>query len=385
MKTSIKSQIETQCDQGLSEFEAISEFVFAHPEPGGKEEVCARYLSDRLEQNGFKVWRAYQGMPTAFRAEWGSGPVTIAFLAEYDALPGYGPGHDEWAHACGHNWISATALGSAITLSRVFSSRDIRLVVFGTPAEETLGGKCELVQNGAFDGVDFVLQAHLGGHTMVRPKTQAMDSIEFSFFGRAAHAAMSPEQGINALEAVLLLFQGINARRPYWKKSASVAGIITDGGQACNIVPDYAACRFYVRAATRQEVETLTSTLQAIGQGAQAMTGARMETRFFENSFDELRNDETLCSVVEANLRRLGIERFYEPEYPGGSSDIGNVSHVVPTMYFELETGMVPPVYAHESGFLEAVHGPLARSSLRQAVLAMTWSVADILEAGNKE
>lgn len=115
------------------------------------------------------------------------------------------------------------------------------------------------------------------------------------------------------------------------------------------------------------------------------MTGARMETRFFENSFDELRNDETLCSVVEANLRRLGIERFYEPEYPGGSSDIGNVSHVVPTMYFELETGMVPPVYAHESGFLEAVHGPLARSSLRQAVLAMTWSVADILEAGNKE
>ncbi|WP_297056229.1 M20 family metallopeptidase [uncultured Dubosiella sp.] len=375
----LKKRAEEQFSAHKEEIEQIGEFVFEHPEPGMEEYESAAYLENVLERNGFEVKGNYV-LPTAFRAAWGTGKPVIAFLPEYDALPGYGENNNEMAHACGHNWISATTLGAAIVLSNILKEDEATILVIGTPAEETTGGKCDLVKAKAFEGIDAVFQMHLGPKNLLAPKTQAMDSIEFEFFGKASHAAAAPEQGISALDAVLLVFSGLNAKRTYLRKSASVMGIITNGGQACNIVPEYAACRFYVRDETREKVKELVAMMIDIAKGAELMTGAKMKYRFFENSFDDLNNDEHLVGLMEANLRKLGIDRFDEQKELGGSSDIGNVSKAARTMYFEMNTGANPPVYAHENEFLEWVHGKKAEATIRNAVLGMAWSALDVIK-----
>lgn len=372
-----KQKIEQICKENMPRFEEIGEYIFSHPENGYEEFESSKYLEDVLEQEGFQVQRGYKGLPTSFKAVWGKGKTRIAFLPEYDALPGYGPNKDQMAHACGHNWISASCLGAAITLKKCLSEKDATLVVIGTPAEETYGGKCVLVKEGAFDDIDYVFQMHLGTKNLLRPQTQAMDSLEFEFFGKPSHAALAPEEGINALDAVLLMFNGVNARRAHCPKSASIAGIITKGGSACNIVPDHTVCQFYIRDKNREAVDQLNQMMIEIAKGACYMTGARMKYRFFENSFDELCNDEKLVKIMETNLRALGIDQFHIQEELGGSSDIGNVSKVTKTMYFEMATGK--EIFAHEEEFLELVHGENAKKTLHDAIVAMAWSALDVL------
>lgn len=376
----LKQKIKQVCEENMSQFEEIGEYIFLHPENGYEEFESSKYLEDVLEQEGFQVRRGYKGLPTSFKATWGKGKTKIAFLPEYDALPGYGPNKDQMAHACGHNWISASCLGAAICLKKILSEKDATLVVIGTPAEETYGGKCVLVKEGAFDEIDYVFQMHLGTQNLLRPQTQAMDSIEFEFFGKPSHAALAPEEGINALDAVLLMFNGVNARGAHCPKSTSIAGIITKGGLACNIVPDHTACQFYIRDKNREAVDQLNKMMIEIAKGACKMTGARMEYRFFENSFDELCNDEKLVRIMENNLRDLGINQFDEKEELGGSSDIGNVSKVAKTMYFEMATGK--EIFAHEEEFLDLVHGENAKKTLHDAIVAMAWSALDVIEDG---
>lgn len=376
----MKKKILQEAKKNLSTFEKISEFIFEHPELGDAEFVSSQYLAQILADSNFRVQTNYGHIPTAFRAEIGSGPLKVGFLAEYDALPGYGPNHDQAAHACGHNWIAATALGAAITLALFVDLKKTSLVVVGTPAEETIGRKCDLVKEGCFGDLSAVFQMHLASRTCLEPKIQAMDSLEFEFFGKASHAAAAPEEGINALDGVLLLFQGINARRPYLGRDSSIAGIITSGGSACNVVPDYAACRFYIRERTREKVEKLNQILIEIAQGAALMCGAKMSYRSFENSYDELKNDQGLMEKMKKNLERLGIEEFVQVDTLGGSSDIGNVSQVVPTLYVELDVQADLICFAHEEAFLEYVHGKKARGTLLTAIQAMALTAYDFIK-----
>ncbi|MDD7281542.1 MAG: amidohydrolase, partial [Erysipelotrichaceae bacterium] len=174
------------------EIENISEYIFNHPELGNEEFQSSQYLVDVLKSHGFDVEYPYCDIPTSFRAEFKKGEGRkVAFLAEYDALPGYGPNKDEVAHACGHNWIAASCLGAAITLSKLENISGT-IVVIGTPAEETTGGKCELVMKHAFDDIDAAIQMHLGAENNINVVTLAMDSIEFTFKGKASHAAAYP-------------------------------------------------------------------------------------------------------------------------------------------------------------------------------------------------
>ena len=361
-------------DQIAEEAEGIAEFVFQHPELGNEEYESSRFLADKLKEHGFEVTYPYLGMPTAFRAELacgGEGPK-VAFLPEYDALPGYGETHDQNAHACGHNWISGSTLGAAIALSKMKEDLCGSIVVIGTPAEETTGGKCELVQKGAFDDIDAAIQMHLGAENNIQIVTLAMDSIEFNFKGVAAHAAAYPEKGVNALDAVQLMFAGVNALRQHIQRDARVAGIVTDGGAACNIVPDHASCRFYIRARKRAYLEELTQKVINCAKGAALMTGAELEYHNFENSYDDLKYDERLRGLLKQNLLDLGVTDFVDgDEEASGSSDIGNVSQVCPTVYCEIDTGADPKVYAHHETFLDYVHGERAKHSLHIAAKAM--------------
>lgn len=363
-----------------AQFEAVREAIYAHPELGCEEVWSADYLCELMRGYGFAVTRPYGGLDTAFRAELncGEGPK-IAFLAEYDALPGYGPDHDQKAHACGHNWIAASTLGAAVLLAQFKKQLSGSIVLIGTPAEETLGGKCDLVEAGCFDDIDAVFQMHLGAENNIHVVSLAMDSLQFDFVGKAAHAAAYPHLGINALDAAQLTFAGINALRQHMPNDARVHGIVTHGGAAANIVPETASCQFYIRAKTRETLETLTERIINCAKGAALMTGASLNVHNFENSYDDLVYSEPLRKLLKENLEALGVMNFVpESNEASGSTDIGNVSHVCPTVYCEIETGACPPVYAHNEDFLAYVHGVNADHSLHTAIKAMAYSALQV-------
>ena len=375
----IKEKLYNNIENLKNEIENISEFVFEHAELGNEEYISSAYLVQKLKEYSFQVTYPYLDIPTAFRAEYKKGDgLKIAFLPEYDELPGYGETKDKNAPACGHNLIAATTLGAAIGLATLDENFNGTIVVIGTPAEETVGGKCELVDKGAFSDIDAVIQMHLGAENNINVLTLAMDSIEFNFSGVASHAAAYPEKGVNALDAVNLMFAGVNALRQHMKADARVAGIITEGGMACNIVPDKASCRYYIRSKERTYLKELTQKIINCARGAALMTGAELEYHNFENSYDNLIYNESLRNLLKTNLEDLGVSNFVDDFEASGSSDIGNISQVCPTVYCEIDTGAYPKVFAHHETFLDYVHGENARTTLDIATKAMAYTALQI-------
>ena len=317
-------------EENIGLYNNVCNEIFTHPELGNREHYSSAFLTSEMEKLGFRVQYPYGGLETAFRCEIGSGSPKVAFLAEYDALPGYGPNNDRNGHACGHNWIAACTFGAADVLRRISEHFDGTVVFIGTPAEEGTGGKVDLVNAGCFDDIDAVFQAHLtGGKTQLNSRTLAIDSVEFTFEGVAAHAAGNPWKGVNALDASYLTFTGINALRQHMTPDARVHGIIEEGGVAPNIVPSHCVCKFFVRAADRDYLTELTRKVINCAKGAELMTGAKMSWRYFENSFDDLRCNPVLIDLMAKNLKDLGYDDFTTEEaVPSGSSDLGNVARV---------------------------------------------------------
>jgi amidohydrolase len=364
-------------DEMAGEIEGISDFIFNHPELGGEEFESSKFLANLLSNYGFEVVYPYLNIPTAFRAEIGTQDrPAFAFLAEYDALPGMGDDGSP-AHACGHNWISATSVGAGLVLGRIKEKLPGRIVVFGTPAEETLGYKVNMVEKGAFETIDAAFQLHLENNNLLNTSALAMDALEFEFTGKAAHAASFPHEGINALDAVNLTFAGINALRQHVTSDVRIHGIITKGGEAPNIVPDYCACRFYVRANRRHYLNKVSERIINCARGAAFMTGAKLTVNRFENPLDDLVINPVLRKIGEQNLRMAGFDDFKEIDEFPGSSDIGNVSHVVPTVYGYIDIG--PKVEVHEREFVKYANGPDAKIRLHKAVKGMVGTTIDVL------
>ena len=366
------------------EIEEVCDFIFNNPEIGEEEYISSKYLVDKMKEYGFDTTYPYCNIDTAFRAELGDndGP-TIAFLAEYDALPGYGE-NKEPAHACGHNWIAASTLGACIVLSKLKEDFKGKIVLIGTPAEETTGGKCDLVKAGAFDDIDVCYQMHIEAFNNINCKALAIDSIEFSFKGVAAHAASHPHMGVNALDAVQLTFAGINALRQHVKSDVRIHGIVSNGGEAPNIVPEKASCKFYIRASERSYLDEVTKKVINCAKGAELMTGAKLSYRYFENSFDNIVNNKALQDITKNNLIEVGITDILEgKDGPVGSTDIGNVSQVCPTMYTEIALDINPMVYVHEKEFLNYANSKEAYDKLHKSVKAMVGCALEIyLEDG---
>lgn len=370
-------EIENIADSLREEIETISDFIFLHPELGDREFVSSGYLAALLKQNGFQVQYPYCNLPTAFRAEFGNtGGPKIAFLAEYDALPGYGP-QKLPAHACGHNWIAASTVGAALILSKLQASLPGTVVVIGTPAEETIGRKIDLVHNGAFDDIDAAFQMHLNENTNLHASALAMDSWRFAFFGKASHAASHPFCGINALDAVNLTFAGISALRQQLKSDARIHGIITDGGQAANVIPERAICEFYVRSEKRSYLNEVSEKVKNCARGAALMTGAKLDICSFENSYDDLQVNPVLSELMFENLTKAGIDDFCDERELAGSTDIGNVSHRVPTFYGNIGVGG-GTARAHEEAFLQFVNSPEAQEKLLKVAKAFAFSACQL-------
>ncbi|MEA4988812.1 MAG: M20 family metallopeptidase [Anaerovorax sp.] len=363
-----------------NKIEAISTFIFQNPELGGEEYKSAEYLVDIMKKEGFKVTYPYAGEKTGFRAEKGKGTgPTIALLAEYDALPGYGE-NGEPGHACGHNWIAATSAGAAIVLGRMCDQFNGRIVLIGTPAEESYNAKVGMINRGGFHDIDIVMQAHLEESTEINPGALALDSLEFYFTGKAAHAAQFPHDGINALDAVQLTFAGINALRQHVPSDVRIHGIITDGGSAANVVPEHAACKFFVRAKRRTVLNSITEKVKNCVKGAAIMTGCQYKIVMPEPSLDDLISIPSLNKIAEKNLLDNGIDKVHRDEdILPGSTDIGNVSYLCPTLYMEIGMNEVQ-FCVHDRQALEYADSDLAHKRIHQVINALVGIAFDLYE-----
>jgi len=324
--------------------------IHANPEIGNEEYFACEQLTEILIEQDFRVETNVAGHETAFYAEYDSGKPgpTICYLAEYDALPGIG-------HACGHNIIGTTSVGAAIALSKELHHTGGKVVVFGTPAEE--GGpngsaKGSFVRHGYLKNVDVALMAHPSGKTGVTSNSLAVDPLDFKFYGKPAHASGAPEKGINALDAVILLFNGISAFRQQLPTDVRIHGIITDGGDAPNIIPQYAAARFFIRASTWKRTTEVSQRIRNIAEGAALSTGATVEIERFQNEVKDFVITDALDQVVKQELEFLG-ETVEEKRGSGaGSTDAGNISYEVPTAHPYIKIG--DDLIGHTAEFREA-------------------------------
>ncbi|OGK95067.1 MAG: hypothetical protein A3J45_10980, partial [Candidatus Rokubacteria bacterium RIFCSPHIGHO2_02_FULL_69_13] len=313
------------------------------------------------------------GVETAYRAtiETGEGP-TIAILCEYDALPGLG-------HACGHNVIATSGAGAGAALAAVRGQLPKgRIQVIGTPAEEGGGGKMKLIEGGVFTDVDCAMMIHGLDRTILHADLLGIVRVNFDFTGKAAHASADPWQGVNALDAVIQTFNAISALRQQVRPDVRIHGIITNGGQAPNIIPEAASATFYVRAATLDYMWEVYKKVVACAEGAARATGAQLRTVQVPTVYEPLKRNETLLGAFKVNLERLGDTP--EPPDPSrlGSSDIGNVSQVIPAIqpYIKIAEAGTP---IHSRAFAEAAVKPLARRGLVTAAKTMAMTTADLL------
>ncbi len=371
--SALKDAIGRAVDGLADELESLSHRIHANPELGYQEVKAAGWLSDFLAAKGFKVEKGVAGVETAFRAtiETGEGP-TIAILCEYDALPGLG-------HACGHNVIATSGAGAGAALAAVRAQLPKgRFQVIGTPAEEGGGGKMKLIEGGVFKDVDCAMMIHGFDRTVLHGDLLGIVRVNFDFAGKAAHASADPWEGVNALDAVIQTFNAISALRQHVRPDVRIHGIITNGGQAPNIIPEAASATFYVRAATLDYMWEVYKKVVACAEGAARATGAQLRTVQMPTVYEPLKRNETLLGAFKANLERLGATP--EPPDPNrlGSSDIGNVSQVIPAIqpYIKIaEAGM--PI--HSRAFAEAAVKPLARQGLVIAAKTMAMTTADLL------
>lgn len=335
---SIRGNIINEIDSKKEKYINISHAIHEHPEIGNEEFFASDLLTKTLKEADFTIEKAVAGHPTSFIARKKSSKkdgATIGFLAEYDALAGLG-------HGCGHNIIGTLSVAAAIALSHELDETGGEVVVLGTPAEE--GGdngsaKASFVKYNLLEGIDACLQIHPGSENKVTGNLLANIPLDFEYFGKPAHASGAPEKGINALDAVILLFNGISALRQHVTTDVRIHGIITDGGYAPNIIPEYAKARFYIRANTIQAARKVVDRVKNIAEGAALATGAKLKVTPFQNEVDnQLINNKFDELFVEVS-KTLGLDVSTEVEKGVGSSDVGNISQVVPTIQPNIKIG----------------------------------------------
>lgn len=361
--------------------ERISDEIFKHPELGDQEFFSAEFLTEEMKKLGFEVTFPYCGVPTAFRCEYGDdeGPK-VAFLAEYDALPGYGPNKDEIGHACGHNWIAASTFAACAALKKIKEHFKGKIVYIGTPAEETNGRKIDIMEAGGFDDLDAAFQLHLGPYNAVECVALACTDVTFAFKGFAVHASARPEDGINALDACQLTFAGVNALRQHVTSDVRIHGIIMEGGSACNTVPDQCSMQLFVRAADKDYLENVVERVINCAKGAELMTGAKLTYKRAKNTFYDYKMVPELQERFRENMIAQGVTEFVKEDiYHSGSTDIGNVSYACPTAYGYLGTMDYSPAQTHDVEFLDVANSKYAYELLHKGAKAMAATALEVI------
>ncbi|WP_100374503.1 M20 family metallopeptidase [Bacillus sp. FJAT-45037] len=344
-KDALFEKVEAHKDQWIN----ISRYIWENPELGHDEHKAMEALTNELRLHEFDVDTNICNLETAFIARFRSekpGP-TIGYFAEYDALP-------EIGHACGHNLIGMMSTGAAITLKEAVREFGGEVIVFGTPAEETNGAKVTFAEEGLLDSLDAALMAHPSGVHERSGTSMAMEAMQFDFYGQPAHAAASPDEGINALEGVIQTFNLINALRQHVPDDVRIHGIITNGGDVVNVVPARAQAQFYVRANTKAVLEETSDKVKRCVEAAALATGCEYKITNHELGYDNMTTNETLSELYCQNLIELGIApEEIKTDRDHGSLDMGNVSQVIPAIHPYIKMDDCPHS-GHTVGFRDA-------------------------------
>ena len=373
--TNWKVKIEEIINAVRPELQALSEYIYDNPELGHEEFKSSKAHVDLLRQHGFEVEYPYLGIDTAFKAVYQGekeGP-SIAYLSEYDALPGIG-------HGCGHNLLGSTDTGAGIVLSKLVDDIGGRVVVLGTPAEETNGDKVTMADAGTFDDIDVAFCTHPSDGYFASGTSMAMEAIAFNFYGKTAHAAAAPFEGINALDAVLNTFNNINSLRQQIHPTARVHGVISNGGEAANIIPDFTRAEFYVRAMDMPYLNELKEKVIRCAEAGAMAAGCTMTWEYYETGYKNMITNETLSKRYNDNMKEQGIQMLVDARDSMGSMDMGNVSQVVPAInpYFEITNGKA--ISAHTVEFRDCTKTEEAYRAMEDTIAGLTLTALDLIQ-----
>lgn len=361
----------------IDELMKLNYYIYKNPELGNKEIKARDAHTEILEKNNFQIEKEFLGIKTAFKATYTSkkdGPK-IVFLAEYDALPKIG-------HGCGHNILGTASTGAGLILKEFIDELGGEVIVIGTPAEESDGAKVDMAKAGIFKDIDIVMSAHpTGEFHMESGSSQAMEAIRFKYYGKTAHAAGAPHLGINALDAVITLFNSVNAMRQQICETDRIHGIITNGGEAANIIPDFSSADFYIRSSSDKELKILSERVKKCAEGAALATGTKLEIENYEYSFKDLRTNKKLSEVYTKNLKLLGIKDIKKGK-KAGSTDMGDVSYCCPVIHpsFPISEGKL---IGHSIEFAQASITEKAYEGMKEAILSMVMTSVDIIKDKN--
>ena len=367
----IDSAVEASADELIS----LSHRIHDNPELRFEEHKACGWLSDFVSSRGHAVERGVAGMPTAFRASAGQGSPRVAILAEYDALPGVG-------HACGHNLIATGAVGAFVGAAAVAKSVGGEVILLGTPAEEGGGGKIAMIEAGTFRGIDAAMMFHPFDRDLLAHTALASLWLTFHFEGVPSHAAIAPHTGRSALTACMDTFRLVDGQRVHFKDGVRVHGFILDGGQAVNIIPERAACEFSVRALDGPELTRVREIVERCARGAAMASDVKVEIRV-RHGYRDMKNNMALARRFGEHLRGLGrVPRERDDTIGAGSTDMGDVSHVVPSIHPWLAIVPEGGALCHEHRFAEAAGtDAAARTALVAAKVLARTAVEFLVDA----
>lgn len=399
LKNQVSNSLTTIRDQLID----VSHKIHAHPELGLKEVKACTWLTDLLNQAGFTVEKGLCGLPTAFSAKIGSGPLHIAFCAEYDALP-------EVGHACGHNIIAAASLGAGIALKSVVDKLGLTIHVIGTPGEEEGGGKIILVEGGAFDGIHAAMMVHPSPIDLLQPSIIALEAFDIEYTGKEAHASATPEYGINAADALTIAQVAIGLLRQHIHPTDRIHGIITKGGDAPNVIPAHTSAKYIIRSQTSRDAKELREKVLHCFEAGALATGAKLKIIQPEKPYAEMKHYLDILEKYKDNAEFLGraflddLNTKKASSYPfkikffmyllkkvglspkdvrvllnrfSGSTDMGNISLVIPSIHpsIGIEAGSTSN---HQPEFAALCVSPSADKAIMDGALAMAWTAVDI-------
>ncbi|MFE5868689.1 M20 family metallopeptidase [Streptomyces roseifaciens] len=368
LKSALRERVLAHRDDLLS----LSRRIHAHPETAFAEHRAAGWCAEFLRGHGFDVTAPAYGLDTAFSATTGSGPVTVALVCEYDALPGLG-------HACGHNLIAAAGLGAALALAAHADELGLTVRVLGTPAEERGAGKALMLDAGAFDGVDAAMMVHPCPFEVAEFRSFALGTLSVAYTGKAAHPSLNPHEGRNAADALTVAQVALGLLRqqlpPQWK----VHGVTTGAGTAPNLIPDSATAEYEIRASAAEDLRELRERVEACFRAGALATGCEVELTRPEPDYLDFRTDARLVALWQDNARALGRPEPLQRD-AFACTDMGNVSHVVPSIHpvLDISGGTCGP---HEAEFADAAVSPRGEQALLDGAVGMAWTAADFAAA----
>ncbi len=373
----LKEQAKQRITNEQPRLEELNRWLYDHPEVAYQEYRSSERLARILEGYGFSVEYPAYGLETSFAARAGSAGPELIICCEYDALPDIG-------HACGHNIIASAAVGAGLALQPLADSLGFRLTVLGTPAEEIYGGKVDLINAKAFAGAAAAMMVHPSPRDVVDAPSLAIIQLDVAFHGKEAHASAFPDQGINALDAFVQSYVNLSTLRQHILPTDKIHGIVTDGGKAPNIIPALTRSKWYVRSQNFERLETLIERVRACFEAAALATGCQVEIEPMGDGYTEVISNPLLTELYAANSEALGrplIRGSTLSPSEAGSTDMGNVSQVVPSIHPMLSLHCAP-IGNHQPAFTRQTITPEGHQAIFDGAVGMAWTAID-LAAGN--